>query len=78
MSPKESGEAKSGSSSLVTPGRVGVAVVVVLVLILIFENTRHVEIRLIIPEVTMPLWLALLGMFVIGGLVGAYVARRRR
>ncbi|MDJ0340878.1 DUF1049 domain-containing protein [Streptomyces sp. H10-C2] len=55
-----------------------VAVLAVLGLVFIFENTRQVKIRLIIPEVTMPLWLALLGMAIIGGVCGAYVFHRRK
>lgn len=50
----------------------------VLALVFIFENTRSTEIRLLIPEVTMPLWLALLGTGVIGALCGAYFMKRRR
>ncbi|GGZ32860.1 hypothetical protein GCM10010387_28700 [Streptomyces inusitatus] len=49
----------------------------VLAVVFIFENTREVKIRLLIPEVTMPLYLALLAMFVIGALCGAYFFRRR-
>ncbi|MPY43031.1 hypothetical protein FNH04_24925 [Streptomyces phyllanthi] len=60
-----------------TPGRISVAVLVVLTLVFIFENTRDTRIRLLIPEVTMPLWTALLGMGVIGALCGAYFVRRR-
>jgi uncharacterized integral membrane protein len=66
---------------MMTPGRVAVLVLTVLVLIFIFENTRKVRIRLLIPEVTMPLWGALLITFVVGMIVGAYTAhaiRRRR
>ncbi|MEU3462206.1 DUF1049 domain-containing protein [Streptomyces sp. NPDC006733] len=70
----------SGTSGqgVVTPSRIAVAALAVLGLVFIFENTRQVKIRLIIPEVTMPLWLALLGVAVIGGVCGAYVFRRRK
>lgn len=64
--------------SLVTPGRVTVAVLAVLALIFIFENTRDVKIRLLIPEVTMPLWMALLGCFIVGALAGMYLRRGGR
>ncbi len=60
-----------------TPGRITVAAVALLTLIFIFENTRQTRIRLLVPEVTMPLWLALLGPAVIGALCGYYFARRR-
>ncbi|MGW0709552.1 DUF1049 domain-containing protein [Streptomyces sp. NPDC002643] len=63
---------------LLTPGRATFGVLAVLGLVFIFENTRSTEIRLLIPEVTMPLWLALLGTAVIGALCGAYFMKRRR
>lgn len=58
-----------------TPGRIAVLVLTVLTLIFIFENTRRVKIRLLIPEVTMPLWIALLITFVIGAIIGRYLRR---
>lgn len=72
---------KSGGrfgGEFVTPSRIVVAVLAVLGLIFIFENTRQVKIRLIFPEVTMPLWLALLAMTLIGGVCGAYFFRRKK
>lgn len=50
----------------------------VLALIFIFENTRDTRIRLLVPEVTMPLWTALLATGLIGALCGAYFMGRRR
>ncbi|MFF3409693.1 LapA family protein [Streptomyces sp. NPDC002742] len=61
-----------------TPARVAVLVLAVLALVFIFENTRSTRIRLLIPEVIMPLWVALLATAVIGAVCGAYAARRRR
>lgn len=84
MSPKtsESGGKAGGKGGrargLLTPTRVAVGALGLLALIFIFENTRTTEIRLLIPEVTMPLWMALLGTGVIGALCGAYFMRRRR
>ncbi len=84
MSPKtsESGGGTSGGRAgardLVTPGRVAVVALGLLALIFIFENTRATKIRLLIPEVTMPLWMALLATAVIGALCGAYFMNRRR
>ncbi|MDX3380858.1 DUF1049 domain-containing protein [Streptomyces niveiscabiei] len=79
MSAKTTSEsgAKKGAS-LLTPGRIAVAVLGVLALVFIFENTRATKIRLLIPEVTMPLWTALLATLVVGALCGAYFVRRRR
>jgi len=62
----------------VTPGRVAVLVLAVLALVFIFQNTRHTRIRLLIPEVTMPLSTALLAAAAIGSFFGAYFMRRRR
>lgn len=84
MSPKtsesggKSGGGTRGGRGVLTPTRVAVGALALLALIFIFENTRATEIRLLIPEVTMPLWMALLGTAVIGALCGAYFMRRRR
>ncbi|MFJ6521713.1 putative integral membrane protein [Streptomyces filamentosus] len=77
MSPKDTAGTKRGERlGAITPGRIAIAVVAVLLLVFIFENTREVKIRLLIPEVTMPLYLALLATALLGGLCGWYVARR--
>ncbi|WP_105970115.1 LapA family protein [Streptomyces geranii] len=84
MSPKTSesggkaGGGTDGARGLLTPTRVAVGALTVLLLIFVFENTRATKIRLLIPEVTMPLWMALLATTVIGALCGAYFMRRRR
>ncbi|WP_097274727.1 LapA family protein [Streptomyces sp. TLI_55] len=79
MSPKTSasGGTAGGKQSAVTPARIVVLLLAVLALIFIFENTGETKIRLLIPEVTMPLWMALLATGVIGALCGAYFMRRR-
>jgi uncharacterized integral membrane protein len=80
MSPKTSGRGGKVSGRVgdwLTPGRVIVLLLAVLALIFIFENTRETEIRLLIPEVTMPLWVALLSTGLIGALCGAYFMKRR-
>ncbi|MCZ4604622.1 hypothetical protein O3S80_12895 [Streptomyces sp. Lzd4kr] len=46
-------------------------------LVFIFENRTSVEIRLLIPEVTMPLWGALLIAWGLGMLACAFTLRRR-
>ncbi|WP_416977477.1 DUF1049 domain-containing protein [Streptomyces sp. T028] len=88
MSPKTARTAKSSGAHRgsggwrvsLTPGRVTMLVLAVLTLIFIFENTRETKIRLLIPEVTMPLWAALLATGLIGAVCGAYfgMGRRRR
>jgi uncharacterized integral membrane protein len=84
MNPKTSqggsrpaGGKRGGLGGMLTPARVTVLLLAILALIFIFENTRTTEIRLLIPEVTMPLWTALLGTGVIGALCGAYFMKRR-
>ncbi|WP_033319659.1 hypothetical protein [Streptomyces yerevanensis] len=47
-------------------------------LVFIFENRASIKIRLLIPEVTMPLWGALLIAWGLGMLASAFTVRRRR
>ncbi|MFE9461025.1 LapA family protein [Streptomyces californicus] len=77
MSPKDVSSGGGRGTGWITPGRVVVALLVVLVAVFICVNTNKVTIRVLIPEVTMPLWLALLAVFVIGLLCGGYLFRRR-
>ncbi|MFB6835608.1 lipopolysaccharide assembly protein LapA domain-containing protein [Streptomyces sp. NPDC056361] len=82
MSRKETPRAAHGSASrfsgAFTPGRIAMIAVAVLTLVFIFENTGEVKIRLLIPEVTMPLYVALLATALLGAACGYYVAARRR
>ncbi|MFJ9038285.1 LapA family protein [Streptomyces sp. NPDC102406] len=80
MSPKDTASSAQGDGSgAFTPARIAVLVLAVLVLVFIFENTREVRIRLLVPEVTMPLYMALGAVAVIGAVCGGYfMARRRR
>jgi uncharacterized integral membrane protein len=50
---------------------------VAVAVVLIVENDRQVKIRLLVPVVTMPLYLALLIMFVIGAVCGALLVHSR-
>ncbi|WP_318212698.1 MULTISPECIES: lipopolysaccharide assembly protein LapA domain-containing protein [unclassified Streptomyces] len=81
MSPKEASRTAGGGRSrfteALTPGRIGMAALAVVTLVLIFQNTGQVKIRLLIPEVSMPLYLALLATALIGAACGFYVAARR-
>lgn len=65
-------------AEFLTPGRIILLVAALLTLIFIFENTRRTEIRLLVPEVTMPLWLALFFPAAIGFLCGFFLRRRNR
>ncbi|MFB7590759.1 DUF1049 domain-containing protein [Streptomyces sp. NPDC056169] len=83
MSPKEtSGAPRAGGTSrfsgAFTPGRIAMTAVAVLTLVFIFENTREVRIRILIPEVSMPLYLALLSTALLGAACGYYAAARRQ
>lgn len=70
--------APSGRGGVMTPTRITVLVLTALAIVLIAENTSEVRIRLLVPEVRMPLYLALLIMFVIGILCGALLVHSRR
>ncbi len=78
QSGRKAGGTQSGRRGALTPKGITVLVLLGLALVFIFENTRETEIRLLVPLVTMPLWLALLAMGGIGALVGAYFMGRRR
>ncbi|WP_369271676.1 hypothetical protein AB5J55_18045 [Streptomyces sp. R11] len=53
------------------------ALITAIALVFIFENSASVEIRLLIPKVTMPLWGALLIAWGLGMLACAFTVRRR-
>ncbi|MFG2717661.1 lipopolysaccharide assembly protein LapA domain-containing protein [Streptomyces sp. NPDC048416] len=79
MSPTgETSGTRRRTGGAVTPGRIAVLVLGILALVFIFENTRHVTIRLLVPEVSMPLYLALLAVFVVGLCCGYFLKRRGR
>ncbi|WP_130799716.1 DUF1049 domain-containing protein [Streptomyces otsuchiensis] len=59
-----------------TPGRVVFLVVAVLTLVFVFENTGQTKIRLLVPEVTMPLWVALAATLLLGVAGGFYLGHR--
>ncbi|RPK88917.1 MULTISPECIES: LapA family protein [Streptomyces] len=77
MSPRDVSSGTARAKGWLTPGRIVVGVLVVLVIVFICVNTNEVTIRVLIPEVTMPLWFALLAMFLIGLGCGGYLFRRR-
>ncbi|MFF0063444.1 lipopolysaccharide assembly protein LapA domain-containing protein [Streptomyces sp. NPDC005279] len=68
---------KAGAGPRLTPAMITGGVLAILAIVFIFENTQKVRIRLLIPEVTMPLYLGLLATFVIGALCGGIFFRRR-
>ncbi|MFJ3905394.1 lipopolysaccharide assembly protein LapA domain-containing protein [Streptomyces sp. NPDC090025] len=78
MSPKDTSSTGKGRAGAFTPGRIAIVALAILTLVFIFENTREVRIRLLIPEVSMPLYLALLATAILGAICGYYAAARRR
>ncbi|MGV9315817.1 lipopolysaccharide assembly protein LapA domain-containing protein [Streptomyces sp. NPDC003691] len=82
MSPKDAPRVRSRGkggrriADWFTPARTTVVILVALAIVFMAENTEQVRIRLIIPLVTMPLYLALLLMFLIGALCGGLFFRR--
>lgn len=67
---------KQGRS--ISAGQIGAVIALVVGLVFVFENTRKVPIRFLVPEVTAPLWLALLITFLLGGVGGYLVSRHYR
>ena len=61
-----------------TAGQIAGLLVLVLALVFIFENTKSVKVRFIIPEVKLPLYFALLVAAVLGGLVALFIQWRWR
>lgn len=81
MKSKSSGTTTEGNGrrhGMLTPGSGAATVLAILALVFIFENTQNTDIRLLVPVVTMPLWVALLVVALVGVLVGGYVHWRRR
>ncbi|MFE0456197.1 DUF1049 domain-containing protein [Streptomyces sp. NPDC058914] len=82
MSPKtaERGVKAGRRRPELTPARITVLTPAVLVLVFVFENRGRTEIRLPVPVVTTPLWVALPATALIGAVCGARLGclRKRR
>jgi uncharacterized integral membrane protein len=52
-------------------------VLLVLGVIFILENRRSTTIRFLVPVLTAPLWVALLGSLLVGVVAGALITRNR-
>ncbi|MFE2555762.1 DUF1049 domain-containing protein [Streptomyces sp. NPDC059352] len=82
MSPKETSRTPGGGATrfggAFTPGRIAMTAVAVLTLVFIFENSGEAGIRILIPEVSMPLYPALLATAVLGAGCGYFPAARRQ
>ncbi|MGW0883936.1 LapA family protein [Streptomyces sp. NPDC002671] len=79
MSPKTKEGAAADDSTAGPPSRARIPVpaLALLGLVLVFQNTGPTRIRLIGPEITMPLWTVLLATGLIGAVCGAYAVKRR-
>jgi uncharacterized integral membrane protein len=77
----DANQKQAPSSFLARPGvrRIaGFAAIAVVSLIFIFQNSAPVTVRLLVPEVTMPLWGALLIAWALGLAACMFTLRRRR
>jgi len=60
------------------PKQIAGLLLILLAVVFAVENTRRTKIRFIVPQVTGPLWLAVLVPLVLGFAAGALVVHRRR
>ena len=66
------------ASRSVGPRAIGAIALAVLVVVFIVENTKRTKIRFIGPQVTAPLWVALIAATLVGAAVVGLIARRHR
>ena len=81
--PEPAGRSDAGAPAgrrkrAVSSGQILGGVLFVLVIVFIVENSRSVKIRLIIPEVKAPLYVAILIAAVLGWLIAALLRYRRK
>jgi uncharacterized integral membrane protein len=76
MTPKADSGGGSTARDFFTVERVLVLILVAITLLFIFQNTRQTKITLLLVEVSMPLWVALFGTLLVGGLCGYLLQRR--
>jgi uncharacterized integral membrane protein len=61
-----------------SPRQVAAIVLIVLTMIFILQNRRRTTVRFLIPELVTPLWVVLFLSVLVGMIVGALVADRRK
>ena len=76
--PSDAGEPGARPKRAVSTGQILGGLLFILVIVFIIENSRTVKIRLIIPEVKAPLYVAILISAVLGGLIAALLRYRRQ
>ena len=62
----------------VGPRQIAALVILVLVVVFILQNDQDVDLEFVNLDATVPLWLALLGMFALGTVLGTLLSTRRR
>ncbi len=75
--PREGSPSTPEKKRAVSFGQILGALLFVLVIVFIVENSRRVKIRLIFPEVTAPLYVAILIAAVLGALIASLLRYRR-
>ena len=71
------GAGRKGAGVTIGWRQVLALVAAVVALVFVFENRAQTEIRLLVPVVVMPLWLALLISLLLGLIVGVGLRARR-
>ncbi|MEU6560048.1 hypothetical protein [Nocardia nova] len=61
----------------VSPTQWVALILIVLAIIFVFENRDKVSITVLMIDITSPLWLVLLVLFVVGWIAGVLTVRRR-
>jgi uncharacterized integral membrane protein len=74
----ETGPTAKDEKPGLSPRLIGAGIAIVLAVVFVFENTREVPIRFIIPKATVHVWAALLVSLALGILIGYFGARHRR
>ena len=69
---------ESSDRSGVSPRLIAAVAIVALLVVFIIQNTRKTRIRFLIPNIDAPLWVALFVSMLLGGAVGALIARNRK
>lgn len=60
-----------------TPRQTAGIVLLVLGIVFILENRRSTKVRFLLPEITAPLWVALVTSLLVGVVVGGLLTRHR-
>ncbi|HVU73484.1 MAG TPA: LapA family protein [Mycobacteriales bacterium] len=78
MADESTGPTAKDEKPGLSPRLVGAIIAIILALIFVFQNTREVPIRFIVPKATVHVWAALLVSLALGILIGYFGARHSR